>query len=486
MKQRSLKKNTIYNAVKTCSSILFPLITFPYISRVLLPENVGKVNFATTFVGYFALIATLGITTYAVRECAASKSDKNELGNVASQIYSINIITTFIAYVLLAGALLLFRRLDSYRTLIIISSTTILFTTLGADWLNTAMEDFEYITLRTVVFQVFSLVAMFIFVKTEADYIKYAIITVVASSGANALNMIYRKRYCKVLFTIYIDWQKHVAPIMLLFAMILSQQILNNTDITMLGLMRSNAEVGFYSTAVKIKNIISQVVFSILWVLLPRLSEYSQNGKIVERNRLLRKALCFLVGLGFPCITGVAVTAKNIILLVGGDVYLPATGALVLLMGDFLFDLLGGSFVGNLIMLPSRQEKYFLLACAEAAFVNVVFNAVFIPRWGIYAAAGATVLSRIVMMISLMIRMDKSIRFNELHKVFIAPVTGCLGIIAVSLIIKRFELVYWLEFIITVIVAVGLYGLVLLIFKYDLVIEVLNHIKGKTKHIALS
>ena len=153
MKQISLKKNSILNVIKTVSSVIFPLITFPYVSRVLLPVNVGKVNFGSSFVSYFSLIATLGITTYAIRECSAVREDRNELSTKASEIFSINICTTIVAYALLILSLLAFRELDSYRCLIVIQCTSILFITLGADWLNSAMEDFKYITLRTVFFR---------------------------------------------------------------------------------------------------------------------------------------------------------------------------------------------------------------------------------------------------------------------------------------------------------------------------------------------
>ena len=177
MTEKSIKRNTVYNAIKTLSSIIFPLITFPYISRVLLTENSGKIDFGLSIVSYFSLIASLGITTYAIRECSAVREEKNKLSYVASQLWSINIITTVVAYIALTVTLLCYRKLDNYRTLIIIQSLSILATTLGADWLNSAMEDFKYITIRTVAFQFFSLLLMLIFVHKPEDYMKYAVIT---------------------------------------------------------------------------------------------------------------------------------------------------------------------------------------------------------------------------------------------------------------------------------------------------------------------
>ena len=99
--QDKIGKNTIYSIIKSCSTVIFPLITFPYISRVLLAENVGKINFGNSVVSYFSLIASLGITTYAVRECSKVKKDKSTLNKLASEIMSINFLTTIVSYVLL-------------------------------------------------------------------------------------------------------------------------------------------------------------------------------------------------------------------------------------------------------------------------------------------------------------------------------------------------------------------------------------------------
>lgn len=127
VKEKNLKINAILNIIKTISSIIFPLITFPYISRVLKPENIGKLNFASSFINYFTIIALLGITAYAIRECSLVRNDKDKLEKISSQLFSINMCTTAFSYLLMFITLILFRELDSYRTIIIIQSTTIIF-----------------------------------------------------------------------------------------------------------------------------------------------------------------------------------------------------------------------------------------------------------------------------------------------------------------------------------------------------------------------
>lgn len=129
-KESNIKINALLNIIKTISSIIFPLITFPYISRILKPENIGKLNFASSFISYFTLIATLGITTYAIRECSSVRENKEKLEKISSQIFSINMCTTIVSYVIMFIVLIYFRQFDCYRTIIIIQSMTIIFTTI--------------------------------------------------------------------------------------------------------------------------------------------------------------------------------------------------------------------------------------------------------------------------------------------------------------------------------------------------------------------
>lgn len=295
MQKSNVKKNTIFNSAKTVFGIIYPLITFPYISRVLMAENVGKVNFGNSIVSYFSLIASLGVSTYAIRECSKVRDSQDELSNTASQIFSINIISTLISYFALAVTLFIARPLDNYRELICIQSATILFTTLGADWINSAMEDFKYIAIRTIGMQLVSLALMFLFVKKPEDYIKYAVISVVASSGANIINILYRRKFCKMRLTIHMNLRKHLPHIMLMFSMILSQTIYTNSDTTILGLFRGDFEVGLYSTSVKIYHLINTMIASVAWVVMPQLSSGFAKKDYFEVNKLLKYSMNFII-----------------------------------------------------------------------------------------------------------------------------------------------------------------------------------------------
>lgn len=475
----SVKKNSLYSIIKTGSSILFPLITFPYISRVLLTDNVGKIQYGLSIVSYFALIASLGISTYAIRECSGIRNDKSKLSKNASEIYSINIIFTIIAYVALAITLIFLRKLDNYRTLIVIQSVTIVATTLGADWLNSAMEDFKYITLRTVFFQVCSLVLMFIFVKQEEDYMKYAVICVLSSAGANITNIWYRRnRYCKMGFTLHIDWKRHMEPIIYLFVMVLAQTIFNSVDSTMLGSMHGDFEVGIYAAAHKILNIINQVVGSLLWVIMPRMAYYFAEGDYDNINRLLRKVLQFNITLGLPCIVGTITLSGDIIRVVAGDAFIAGAPVLQILMLGFIFSLVGGSFLGNAVLLPSKQEKYYMIVCCISAIINIILNYLMIPYWGARAAAGTTAVCSIIILVLLLFRVDKRIHLEKIYPIIISAVLGCCGIVGICLLCKNINNLYIRTFL-----SIGLSGIVYMIIqiicKNALVLELLQMVKNK-------
>ena len=477
----SIMKNTVLNMVKTLSALLFPLITIPYVTRVLGAENYGKINFGSSIISYFTLIAALGLSTYAIRECSRVRDDKAKLSQLASELFSINMVTTFISYVLLAVLLILFPRFHDYRQLIIIQSTAVLMTTVGCDWLNSAMEDFQYISIRTIAFQVVSLVLMFLFVRESDDYLNYAIISAISSGGANLLNVRYRRRYCRVGLTTRIPWKHHLTPIFLLFVMSLSQTVFTSADITMLGLMNGDYEVGIYSTAIKIERIISQVVSSNALVLMPRMSYLYAVGDQEKINSTLHKILAVFLVIGFPCFAGAFAISKDIILLVAGAEFAAAGLPLQIAMFSFLFSLLGGSFLGNVVLLSAGKEKDYMIICCIVAALNVALNAVLIPLLGAVGATITTAFCSFTMLAMLLFATKKIVKLEKIGKLFFAPVLGALLIIAYCWSVMPLISSLFLRISVCVVGSCMLYLVVLLVTKNEVLPMVLSNIKKRLK-----
>ena len=475
----SIKKNTFYNILKTFSSVIFPLITFPYISRVLGAENVGKISFSSSIVSYFSLIATLGISAYAIRECSKVKNNKEQLSSTASRIYSINIITTVIAYISLFFCLFI-PQLNGYRGLIIIQSMSILFTSIGTDWINTAMEDFRYITVRTFICQAIALIAMITFVHKPEHYIIFAIISLISSSGAQIANIVYRERFCKIRFTKNMNWKKDFPPIITMFVMLLAQSILNNLDITMIGFIKNDFDVGLYSTAVKVINVVQQLTISVTWVVIPQISFQYGLKNYKEINKILRYVFSFTTVIGLPSLIGINLFAEEIIIAIGGEEYIAAANCLRILSISMCWGYINNIF-GNLVLLPSNREKRYMYACLTSVGINSVTNAFFIPIWGINGASFTTAISNMATSIINFTGIEKDICFNNLRRLLKGPIWGSLSLLCPCLLIKAFIPNSYCKLALAFIIGGFIYLIVLIMTKDEFTINTITPLTTKIK-----
>ena len=260
MKSPSIRRNFLMNAMLTMSSFLFPLITFPYVSRILLPSGTGTVSFATSVVAYFNMFAQLGIPTYGIRACAQVRDDREALTRTAHELLLLNLIMSVISYAVLAVCLVTVPRLRAERTLITVISFTIALTAIGMEWLYKALEQYTYITARSLAFKLVALAAVFLLIRSQEDYVIYGGITIFAASASNVLNLINARKYIGFRPVGGYDLRRHLRPVAIFFAMACATTIYTHLDNVMLGFMATDADVGFYGAAVKIKSILVNVV----------------------------------------------------------------------------------------------------------------------------------------------------------------------------------------------------------------------------------
>ena len=195
MREKSIRTNVILNIIRLVSSLLLPMISYPYISRVLGPVSLGKIDFAASIVNYFAVIAGLGIPTYGVICCSKVRNDENTLKKSVAELLTINFTLTFIAYLTLFVMIAVVPVFQSNQKEILIYSVTLFFTTIGIDWLYSALEEFKYITIRSIVFKAISVVMMVLLVKNPDDYIVYECILIFSTVGSNVFNFIHARHF---------------------------------------------------------------------------------------------------------------------------------------------------------------------------------------------------------------------------------------------------------------------------------------------------
>lgn len=480
MKKKSIKLNFIMNIILTMSSFIFPLITFPYVSRVLLPVGTGKVSMATSVITYFSMFAQLGIPTYGIRACAKVRDNREKLSKVAQELLIINIIMSMISYMVLIILLFYVPKFRCEKELYVILSFNIILTSIGMEWLYKALEQYTYITVRSVIFKFIALIFMFFLVHKQTDYVIYGGITIFAASASNILNLINVHKFINLKLVGNYNFRRHLKPVLIFFAMSCATTIYTNLDTVMLGFMTTDTDVGYYNAAVKIKVILVSVVTSLGTVLLPRASYYIQRGELKEFHRITRKALNFVFLMATPLFVYFIYFAKEGIFFLSGNNYVGSIIPMQVIMPTRL--LIGiTNILGIQILVPTGREKIVLYSEIVGAVVDVIINALLIPVYASTGAAIGTLVAELAVFIVQYMTLKNEVHdsFKQIHfiKITIALVLASLA----SLWIKGLG---WGDFAMLVISAIlffGVYGITLLILKEEMILEILEMIKLKRK-----
>lgn len=471
MKQKSIKLNFIMNAILQISAFIFPLITFPYVSRILGPSGTGNVSFATSIVTYFALFAQLGIPTYGIRATARVRDDKKLLSKTVQEIFIINAVMCVLAYFVFFVVLNLVPKMYNDKVLFIIISSTILFNSVGMDWLYKGLEKYTYITFVSIIFKFIALILMFVCVHHKNDYVIYGAISIFAASASNICNLvnIHKLIYIKPIFNY--EFTKHLRPIMIFFAMSCATTIYTNLDTVMLGFMKDNVEVGYYNAAIKIKNVLLGVVTSLGTVLLPRASYYIENNMYSEFKRIAGKALNFVVLISFPLCLYFILFAKEGVLFLSGDAYTEAILPMQILMPTLIFIGLT-NIMGIQMLIPLGREKVVLYSEIAGAIVDLVINTILIPIMASSGAAIGTLVAEMVVWIVQYIALKEDVKEAYVKIRYLPIVIGLAISASFSMPIKLLGLSSFFTLLLSAIVFFGIYLVVLTVAKEKLVNEI--------------
>lgn len=478
--KKSLKVNFIMNTILTMSAFVFPLISFPYVSRILLPEGTGKVSFATSLISYFVMFAQLGIPTYGVRACAKVRDDKHLLSKTAHELLIINLVMTAVSYVLLALALIFVPRLREDRLLYIVVSLTIFFTTIGMEWLYKALEQYTYIAVRSIIFKAISLVAMFLLVHEKKDYVIYGGISIMASSASFVMNFFHARKYIYMRPMGGYDFKPHLKAVAVFFAMSCASTIYTHLDTVMLGFMDTDTTVGYYNAAVRIKNILVSIVTSLGMVLLPRASYYVEHKLWDQFRDISRKALNFTFAAATPMMLYFILFARDGIFLLSGEEYAGSILPMQLAMPTLLF--IGiSNILGIQILVPMGKETSVLWSIIAGAVVDLILNIALIPAFGASGAAAANMIAEGTVMVVQIVMLRKEVLPSlgqiQYWKVLVALAAS----VGASFWVSDLGLGSFLSLALSAVLFFAAYGAVLLITRERMICEVLGQMLGKFK-----
>lgn len=485
MKNKNIKLNAVLNVIKSCLSVVFPLITYPIVLQTLGTVGIGKIDYVQSVISYFAMFAMLGVSTYAVREGAPIRNDRTKLKTFISEVITINLIFTVASIILLFGAVLLIPSFRGYLFLFGILWIQIIFRTFALDWVNTIFEDYLFITIRTIVVYIISLVLIILFIRSPEDYWVYAILALIPNGVICLSNWLYCRRYVSIGFTMSPNLGKHLKPLFVLFFYSIMVTIYVNFDTTMLGWIKGDYHVGIYALSVKVYTIMKNIMTAIYAVAVARLSAFAEAKEWQEFRTLFSKMCGALTVILIPVSVGIICVSNDIVAILGGDEYFESIYSLRILSFALIFAIFSG-LINGCLCIPLKKEKILLVATTISAVLNCLLNLIFIPWLNSTGAAITTVIAEVTVLLICIFKIPNKkqyIDYKIIARNMVDSLIGIVGIVLFSLVIRHYIQSFWPCFVITVIGSISLYFIVLILRRNKLIFEVFHKFLSIAKNV---
>lgn len=474
---KSLKFNMILNATKTILLIIFPLITTPYVSRVLGVENIGKYNFSTSFVEYFTIISGSAMTTYCIKEGAKIRDNKKEIGTFIDEVFSINFYLTLIEFAVLIVLVTSASALRNYRELIYIMSFSVFASTLGREWICSVYEDYVYITKRTILIKIITILLTFVLVRSDCDLYKYALLYTISLSLTSLLNLYYTQRYKRIKLLCKCNLKRHCAKMFFIAVSTTAVMIYTTCDTIMLGFMTNDFEVGLYGTSSKLYMALKTVLSAIITVSIPRFSYYLGSNSMDKFNTTLSKLMNSMISLIIPITIGVCVFSKDIIVILFGYEYEGAWSSLSILCIAAAFAMLA-YITGQCVMVPLGKEREMMFITIASALMNVILNFFLIPIFKGNGAATTTVIAELVTLVATSIYIKNYVQIKNVKSTTLKVIAGCFVEFFVCAICLSFISSKVLRISVGAIVSILLYVVIECMMKNVYVFDLLQQAKN--------
>lgn len=460
--------------------MLFPLITFPYATRVLEADGIGIVNFYQSIISYISLVTCLGIPLYATREIAKVKNDPCELSKVTTEILWLHILLTICGYILVVIFCFSIPRIKENSILFLILSTSIIFTTIGCEWFYRGTEDFKYITIRGIIVRIIYVPLLFCFVRTKNDLIVYGILTVIASVGNNSFNF-YRLRKFIALH----DFKEaikhpgvHLKGALKIFALTAAISIYTQMNIVILGFMTTATNVGYYVAATRITTILSGIVTALQTTLLPRASSLVAQNNAEGFKYTIKKVINFIYCIALPMSVGLIIMSPEIIYTFCGPTYEPSVVTLRIVAINLFIIALSGVISGG-ILLPLGKENIATISCILGAIVNVVFNLIMIPIFFQNGAALASIATECTVTLSMIFLGRKYIPIKIYENGYLHYIIASIVMFVACDAIQSFNYGTLYRLIIIPIIGIFMYSVVLLTLRDKFALEIISQLRRK-------
>ena len=478
-KNKSLKKNAIMGILNTVINMIFPLITFMYVSRTLQPTGIGTTQLASTIASYFELFAALGIPLYAVREISKLRDNKEQQDNAASEIFFTNLINTIIMFFAYFLFISIVYKFSITFWIFFIYGLTMVANAFGMEWYFKGQEDFTSITIRNLFVKTVCLLLTFILVKDINDIVVYAILHIASIFLYTTANFVKFNKVSKITFKRF-NYLKHIRPAIQVFLITLSTTIYSSLDTVMLGyILKENGEysVGIYSAAHKIIYALIASITAINSIMLPRLSYYYEQKEYEKIKSILNTCYQIIFLIGLPIVIGCELIPRELITIMSGYEYLEAVTVLRVLAPVVLIVSLT-NLIGIQIFYSSGNGKKTIISVALGALCNIILNAILIPKYSYNGAAFGTLLAETIVLIVQLLIGWKLLTFDKFNKNNLKIVIATtIMFLIVTLCQQYINLAWFYNLFIFVAIGGFVYSICLLILKEKYALSTINKIK---------
>jgi O-antigen/teichoic acid export membrane protein len=376
------QKNIFYNVLLAVSQVLFPLLTFPYLARVLGPENIGLYNFSESYARYFALVAALGISVYGVREIAKKQEQPKALSNTFAELFLINFIATCVLSIVYIFTIVYSTKLLSHANLFYWSFLFFFFQVFVLEWFFTGINQFKYIAIRFFFIRLVFIAAIFVFIKEPNDYVKYMQLQVGLTVFLAIINFVYLFKFIdlKNIRLNELNIIKHLKPLFLLFLTIFSISVYLHFDTVLLGILADNESVGYYSAPLKLVKIIIAVLAAITAAMFPKMVQFFEQGDLVQFEKMLSQSFELVMSIGIPTTILVYILAPEIIYILFGSSFELAITPLQITAPLILIVSLSTIF-GFQILSVHSKDSAILKSAVAGMFFSLIASFLLIPKF---------------------------------------------------------------------------------------------------------
>ena len=389
MKTRSVTHNAIMNTLLTASNLIVALITIPYVSRVLSVERLGDVSFAQSVSTWASALCLLGVNVYGMRECARVRDDARELARVVKELLVIITATTSVVMIGFAAAIFVVPSFASVAPLMWMFLVGTLMLSYGVEWFYQGIEQYSYITVRSLAFKMLAFAATLLFVRRPGDYLVYGAILALVTCGNNLFNLIRLHKLLDFKSVGRLDVRRHIRPLMVFGTQAIAQPVYLSFNSTMLGVLsHGNYQVGLHQLAVKIEHVQCSVVGAVTGVFVPRIAHDQMADDVAGFRRLVRTGFGFTMNICVAVMCYLLMFAEPVVLFVSGEAFAGAVTPVRIIGAVSLMSCVS-YFVAMCILSPLGRERQMAMSSIAAAPVSVVLNLLLDGPFGAVGAGAA-------------------------------------------------------------------------------------------------